>query len=89
MATASTGDVPTEDMQRAAACFASALEGARSRLRDVNSEMAMVQASWRGEASVRFGQAMSDWEQEFDVILSRLAQLLEATGGPMPRPRLP
>ncbi|HET6711716.1 MULTISPECIES: WXG100 family type VII secretion target [unclassified Amycolatopsis] len=81
--------MPTEDMQRAAACFAHALEAARSGLRDVNSEMAMVQASWRGEASVRFGQAMSDWEQEFDVILSRLAQLLEATGGPMPRPRLP
>ncbi|MDX3190929.1 WXG100 family type VII secretion target [Streptomyces sp. MN03-5084-2B] len=80
---------PTEDMQRAAACFAHALEGARSCLSDVNSEMATVQASWRGEASVRFGQAMSDWEQEFDVILSRLAQLLEATGGPMPRPRLP
>ena len=81
--------MPTEDMQQAAACFASALDGARSRLRDVNSEMAMVQASWRGEASVRFGQAMSDWEQEFDVILSRLAELLEATGGSMPRPRLP
>ena len=81
--------MPAEDMQRAAACFAYALEGARSRLRDVNSEMAMVQASWRGEASVRFGQAMSDWEQEFDVILSRLAQLLEATGGSMPRPREP
>ena len=81
--------MPTEDMQRAAACFAYALEGARSRLRDVNSEMATVQASWRGEASVRFGQAMSDWEQEFDVILSRLARLLETTGGPVPLQRRP
>jgi WXG100 family type VII secretion target len=80
---------PTEDMQRAAARFAYAVEAARSRLRDVNSEMAVTQASWRGEASVRLGQAMSDWEQEFDVILSRLAGLLEATGGPMPRPRRP
>jgi WXG100 family type VII secretion target len=79
----------TEDMQRAAACFAYAVEAARSHFRDVNSEMAMAQASWRGEASVRFGQAMSDWEQEFDVILSRLAELLETTGGRMPRPRLP
>ena len=35
---------PTEDMQRAAACFASALDAARSRLRDVHSEMAMTQA---------------------------------------------
>ncbi|HEY3470216.1 MAG TPA: WXG100 family type VII secretion target [Amycolatopsis sp.] len=75
---------PTEDMQRAAARFAHAVEVARSHLRDVNSEMAMVQASWRGEASVRFGQAMSDWEQEFDVILSRLAGLLETTGGRVP-----
>ncbi|WP_410596576.1 WXG100 family type VII secretion target [Amycolatopsis sp. lyj-23] len=81
--------MPTEDMLRAAACFASALDAARSHLRAVNSEMAVVQASWRGEASVRFGQAMRDWEQEYDVILSRLAELLEATGGPMPRPRLP
>ncbi|MEU4254043.1 WXG100 family type VII secretion target [Amycolatopsis sp. NPDC026612] len=81
--------MPTEDMQRAAACFAYAVEAARSRLRDVNSEMATAQASWRGEASVRFGQAMSDWEQEFDVIFSRLTELLEATGGTMPRPRLP
>ncbi|WP_410572777.1 WXG100 family type VII secretion target [Amycolatopsis sp. cmx-4-61] len=81
--------MPTEDMQRAAACLASALDTARSHLRAVNSEMAMTQASWRGEASVRFGQAMRDWEQEYDVILSRLAELLEATGGPMPRPRLP
>ncbi|WP_410675566.1 WXG100 family type VII secretion target [Amycolatopsis sp. cmx-4-68] len=79
--------VPTQDMQRAAARFAYAIEAANSRLRDVNSEMAMVQASWRGEASVRFGQAMSDWEQEYDVILSRLARLLETTGGSMPRPR--
>jgi len=78
---------PTDDMKQAAARFAYALETARSRLRDVNSEMAVAQASWRGEASVRFGQAMRDWEQEFDVILSRLAGLLETTGGGMPRPR--
>jgi WXG100 family type VII secretion target len=81
--------MPTEEMRRAAACFASALDAARSRLDAVNSEMAMVQAAWRGEASVRFGQAMRDWEQEFDVILSRLARLLETTGGPVPLQRRP
>ncbi|WP_372663439.1 WXG100 family type VII secretion target [Amycolatopsis kentuckyensis] len=80
---------PTEDMKRAAARFACAVDAAGSHLRDVASEMALVQASWRGEASVRFGQAMSDWEQEFDVILSRLAQLLETTGGRVPLPRRP
>ncbi|MCR6487176.1 WXG100 family type VII secretion target [Amycolatopsis sp. OK19-0408] len=78
---------PTEDMKRAAARFACAIEAANSRLLDVSSEMAIVQASWRGEASVRFGQAMRDWEQEFDVILSRLAWLLETTGGRVPRQR--
>lgn len=80
---------PTEDMKQAAARFASAIEAANSRLDGVNSEMAMVQASWRGEASVRFGQAMRDWEQEFEVILSRLAWLLETTGGRVPRQRRP
>jgi WXG100 family type VII secretion target len=80
---------PTEDMKRAAARFAGAIEAAHAGLRGVNSEMATVQASWRGEASVRFGQAMSDWEQEFDVILSRLAWLLETTGGRVPAPRRP
>ncbi|WP_329055226.1 WXG100 family type VII secretion target [Amycolatopsis sp. NBC_01488] len=78
---------PTDDMKQAAARIAYALDAAGSHLRDVNSDMAMVQASWRGEASVRFGQAMSDWEQEFDVILSRLVRLLETTGGRVPRQR--
>ncbi|WIY05779.1 WXG100 family type VII secretion target [Amycolatopsis mongoliensis] len=78
---------PTEDMKRAAVHFAYAIEAAGAHLRDVNSEMAMVQASWRGEASVKFGQAMSDWEQEFDVILSRLVRLLATTGGGVPRQR--
>ncbi|WP_410620537.1 WXG100 family type VII secretion target [Amycolatopsis sp. cmx-8-4] len=78
---------PTDDMKCAAVRFASAIEAANSRLRDVNSEMATLQAAWRGEAAVRFGQAMNDWEQEFDVILTRLAWLLEATGGRVPRQR--
>jgi ESAT-6 family protein len=78
---------PTEDMKQAAVRFTYAIEAAGAHFRDVNSEMAMVQASWRGEASVRFGQAMSDWEQEFDVILSRLVRLLELTGGSVPRQR--
>ncbi|WP_326957817.1 WXG100 family type VII secretion target [Amycolatopsis sp. NBC_01286] len=78
---------PTDDMKGAAVRFASAIEAANSQLRDVNSEMATLQAAWRGEAAVRFGQAMNDWEQEFDVILTRLAWLLEATGGRVPRQR--
>ena len=80
---------PTDDMKQAAGSFAEAIESANARLRGVNSEMAMLQASWRGDAAVRFGQAMNDWEQEYDVILSRLSRLLEVTGGPEPDPGTP
>lgn len=72
---------PTEDMRAAAGSFAGAIESANARLRGVNSEMAVLQASWRGDAAVRFGQAMTDWEREYDVIVSSLARLLEVTGG--------
>lgn len=75
---------PTDDMRAAAGSFAGAIASANARLRGVNSEMAALQASWRGDAAVRFGQAMNDWEREYDVILSSLARLLEVTGGPGP-----
>ncbi|WP_328604237.1 WXG100 family type VII secretion target [Amycolatopsis sp. NBC_00345] len=61
--------------------FARAIESANAHLRQVNTEMAVLQTSWRGEASVRFGQAMNEWEQQFDVIVRRLEDLMAATGG--------
>jgi len=75
---------PTDDMRAAAGPVAGAIASANDRLRGVNSEMAVLQASWRGDAAVRFGQAMNDWEREYDVILSSLSRLLEITGGTGP-----
>ncbi|MDT8911452.1 WXG100 family type VII secretion target [Amycolatopsis sp. PS_44_ISF1] len=68
-------------MQDTAGQFARAIESANAHLRQVNSGMAALQTSWRGEASVRFGQAMNEWEQQFDVIVGRLEDLMAATGG--------
>ncbi|HEY2062920.1 MAG TPA: WXG100 family type VII secretion target [Amycolatopsis sp.] len=69
-------------MQDTAGQFARAIESANAHLRQVNTEMAVLQTSWRGEASVRFGQAMNEWEQQFDVIVGRLEDLMAATAGP-------
>ncbi|MEW2501720.1 WXG100 family type VII secretion target [Amycolatopsis sp. NPDC047767] len=73
--------VVPDGMRGAAGEFARAIDSANAHLRRVNSEMAALQASWRGDASVRFGQAMNDWEQQYDLILGRLADLLAVTGG--------
>ena len=65
----------------AEARFATAIDAANACFGQVNSEMAALQASWRGEASVRFGQAMNDWEQQFDRILASLADLVDVARG--------
>ncbi|WP_116202138.1 WXG100 family type VII secretion target [Amycolatopsis circi] len=62
----------------AGARFAAAIDAANACFGTVNNEMAALQASWRGEAAVRFGQAMNDWEQQFDRILGSLADLVDA-----------
>lgn len=61
----------------AAVRFTHAIDSANACLRPVNGAMAGLQACWRGEGSVRFGQAMSDWEREFELILDRLGDLRE------------
>lgn len=65
----------------AGARFAAAIDAANACFGTVNSEMAALQASWRGEAAVRFGQAMNDWEQQFDRILASLADLVDVARG--------
>ncbi|MFE3178251.1 WXG100 family type VII secretion target [Amycolatopsis sp. NPDC059090] len=64
-----------------AARFEAAIDAANACFGTVNSEMAALQASWRGEAAVRFGQAMNDWEQQFDRILGSLADLVDVARG--------
>ncbi|WP_033293731.1 WXG100 family type VII secretion target [Amycolatopsis jejuensis] len=74
-------DSVSVDPHEAAGRFEDAIDSANACLGQVNTEMAALQASWRGEASARFGQAMNDWEQQFDRILGSLTDLLRVTGG--------
>jgi WXG100 family type VII secretion target len=68
-------------MKQACGQFESASSSATSQLERVNSEMASLQASWTGDASVKFGQAMNDWEQQFGVIIKELNRMIEIMGG--------
>ncbi|MBB4688439.1 WXG100 family type VII secretion target [Amycolatopsis jiangsuensis] len=70
------------DLRRAADHFAWAIDSAHACLRPVNSDMAVLQASWRGEGSVRLGQAMNDWERQFDAILTHLGELRDLVTNP-------
>ncbi|WP_239154412.1 WXG100 family type VII secretion target [Amycolatopsis sp. FDAARGOS 1241] len=81
--------VVPDGMRDVAGEFARAIDSANAHLRQVNNEMAALQASWRGDASVRFGQAMNEWEQQYDLILGRLADLLAVTGGADGERRVP
>ena len=78
--------VPAPAGAAAQARFAAAIDAANACFGQVNSEMAALQASWRGEASVRFGQAMNDWEQQFDRILRSLADLVDVARGASAHP---
>jgi WXG100 family type VII secretion target len=68
-------------MKQACGQFESVSSNASSQLERVNSEMASLQASWTGDASVKFGQAMNDWEQQFGVVIKELNHMIEVMGG--------
>jgi WXG100 family type VII secretion target len=73
--------VTTPGMKQACGQFESASSNATSQMQRVNSEMASLQASWTGDASVKFGQAMNDWEQQFGIIIKELNHMIEIMGG--------
>lgn len=73
--------VDTAGMARAASLFEGASSQAITQLNSINSEMAALQATWTGQASVRFSQAMNDWEGNFLVIVRRLNDMISAMGG--------
>jgi WXG100 family type VII secretion target len=68
-------------MTKAAGLFEGASSEATGHLKSVNEEMAALQASWTGDASLRFGRAMNDWEEEFTKVISQLNHMVEVMGG--------
>lgn len=73
--------VTTSGMKQARRQFEAASTNAASQIQRVSAELASLQASWNGDASVRFGHAMSDWEAQFGVIVAELNHMIEVMGG--------
>ena len=73
--------VDTSGMAHAAQLFQDASSQSTSQLSSINTEMASLQATWTGAASVRFSQAMNSWEDSFMVIIRKLNGMIEAMGG--------
>jgi WXG100 family type VII secretion target len=68
-------------MARAARLFEGASSEASGHLASVNREMAALQASWTGRASLLFGQAMNEWETNFETVIAKLNHMIEVMGG--------
>lgn len=73
--------IDTAGMTRAVGKLESTSTEATGHLRSVNGQMAALQASWTGEASQRFGQAMNDWEGDFLIVIHKLDHMIEVMTG--------
>ncbi|WP_348651134.1 WXG100 family type VII secretion target [Micromonospora sp. WMMD882] len=67
-------------MQAAATEFAAKAQEFTGHLRSVNTQMATLQASWRGDASNSFNQAMDNWERSFQVVINQLLHMMDVMG---------
>ncbi|XTZ13473.1 WXG100 family type VII secretion target [Micromonospora echinospora] len=67
-------------MQAAATEFANKAQEFTTHLRNVNSQMAVLQASWHGTASRNFNQAMDNWERSFQTIIEKLLHMMDVMG---------
>lgn len=73
--------VDTAGMVRATSKLESTSTEATTHLRTVNGQMAALQATWTGEASLRFSQAMNDWEADFLTVIQKLDHMVEVMTG--------
>ena len=67
-------------MQQAAQEFSSRASEFTGHLQNVNSEMATLQASWTGDASNQFNQAMDAWEGAFQKVINELMNMMQVMG---------
>lgn len=77
MPTVSTSE---EGMRLAAQEFSDKATIFTGELRSVNGQMAVLQASWTGQASAGFNQAMDSWEGSFQNVINELINMLEVMG---------
>ena len=69
-----------EGMQRAAQEFSDKAQEFTGQLQAVNGQMGILQASWTGQASAGFNQAMDSWEGSFQRVINELINMLEVMG---------
>ncbi|MFV2009106.1 MULTISPECIES: WXG100 family type VII secretion target [unclassified Micromonospora] len=67
-------------MQAAATEFAAKTQEFTGHLRSVNTQMTTLQASWRGDASNSFNQAMDNWERSFQTVINELMHMMDVMG---------
>lgn len=68
-------------MGQARTQFESAASTFTGQLGQVNSEVNTLRSTWTGSASVKFGSAMDDWENNFVTVIKELQAMVEAMGG--------
>jgi len=51
------------------------------QLRSVNEQMAALQSTWHGTASLNFNQAMDNWEGGLSRVITALNSMIESLGG--------
>jgi WXG100 family type VII secretion target len=73
--------VTTSGMNQARRQFEAASMNAASQIQRVSAELASLRESWNGDAAVKFGHAMSDWEEQFGIIVAELNHMIEVMGG--------
>lgn len=73
--------IGTEGMTGAVQLFTDASSEATGHLKSINEQMAVLQASWTGDASTRFSRAMNDWETNFRTVIAQLDHMIEVMGG--------
>lgn len=69
-----------EGMRRAAQEFSDRATEFTGHLQSVNSQMAALQATWTGTASMGFNQAMDNWEAAFQRVINELINMLDVMG---------
>lgn len=69
-----------EGMQRAAQEFSNTATEFTGQLQAVNTQMGTLQASWTGQASTGFNQAMDSWEASFQKVITELINMLDVMG---------
>lgn len=69
-----------EGMQSAAQEFSDKAQTFTGALQNVNGQMGILQASWTGQASQGFNNAMDSWERSFQNVINELINMLDVMG---------